>query len=53
MAENAQNVYGLHIPLASRRDSPGAASMWFNEQTMGHSEVILVIMSIILIMVVM
>ena len=52
IAKNSQNVYGLHIPFALRRDSPGAVSMWFDEQMMGHSKVILVIMSIILIMVI-
>ena len=49
----SQNVYGLHTPLALRRDSRGAVSMWFDEEMMGHSEGILVIMSIILIMVIM
>ena len=52
IAENSQNVYGPHIPLALRRDSPGAVSMWFDERMMGHSKVIWVIMSIILIMVI-
>ena len=50
IAENSEYFYDLHIPLALRRDSPGAVSMWFDEQMMEHSEVILVIMSIILIM---
>ena len=51
--KRSEKVYGLHIPLALRQNSPGASSMWFDEQMMGHSGIILVIMSIILIMVIM
>ena len=52
IAENSEKGYSLHIPLALRRNSPGAVSMCLDEQMMGHSEVILVVMSILLVMII-
>ena len=53
LAKTFEKVYGLHITLAWGHNSPDASSMWFDEQMMGHSGVILVIPSIIPIMVIM
>ena len=53
IAETLQKVYGRHIPLAWGQNSPDTSSVWFDGQMMGHSGVILVIPSIILIMAIM
>ena len=53
IAGNSKKDYGPHLPLALRRDGPGTVSMWYQKQMMRHSEVVLVMMSIILIMVIM